>query len=317
MRASLLLTTFALSQLSHAAINWDIYEYGVVPTFQWSRPFPDDGSDPGGFHINCRHSAAFQAKLYKLKDLPDAPPAGLAPWHSAIEHFLRQREYVGSWDGVDHKGEDREVVVMEWVDVPVTVREWIEEQQRDERPTNEARWLFAVFQKPQGDGDKVYGTVRPQPQVTAEPVAAGQEQEQERGDKQGEAEKVPEVADKDKIVVFPAGAIYEIMPLWVSKGSGCERDFNNLARYKAQAVDHSVLAWPVDHTKPNRDLGKRDITFTIDAMSVTETEEGKRARLMWEKMHRTVKRNERRHQREEREKTKKEMQGGYQARDEL
>jgi cytochrome c-type biogenesis protein CcmH/NrfG len=51
-------------------------------------------------------------------------------------------------------------------------------------------------------------------------------------------------------------------------------------------------------------------------MSVTETEDGKKARLMWEKMHRTIKRNERRQQKEEREKAKKELKEGR-VRDEL
>ena len=93
-------------------------------------------------------------------------------------------------------------------------------------------------------------------------------------------------------------------------------ELNNLSKYRSQAIDHSVLAWPVDHTKPNRDLGKRDITFKIDAMAVTETEEGKRARLMWEKMHRTIKRNDRKMKREERLKAKKDMEEGR-VRDEL
>ena len=93
-------------------------------------------------------------------------------------------------------------------------------------------------------------------------------------------------------------------------------ELNNLAKYKPQAIDHSILAWPVDHTKPNRDLGKRDITFKIEAMAVTETHDGKRARLMWEKLYRSVKRNERRMQREERQKAKKDMEEGR-VRDEL
>ena len=71
-----------------------------------------------------------------------------------------------------------------------------------------------------------------------------------------------------------------------------------------------------DHTKPHRDLGKRDMQFTIEAMAVTETDEGKYTRLMWERMYRAVKRNERRQQREERQKAKKEMEGGR-VRDEL
>jgi len=213
MRAPLLLP-LALAHLAGTAlgaINWDIYEHGVAPTFKWSRPFPDDGTDPSNVHVNCRHAASFRAKMYKLADLPDAPPAGLAPWRDAIEGFLRNREYVGSWDGVDHKGLDRELVVMEWTDVPAEVRAWIEEQQRDVGGTNEERWLFGVFEKPKEEGERVLGTVRPK--ATAVPVEQGQE----------EVDKVPEVADKDKIVVFPAGAIYEILPLWVAKGSGCER----------------------------------------------------------------------------------------------
>lgn len=66
----------------------------------------------------------------------------------------------------------------------------------------------------------------------------------------------------------------------------------------------------MDHTKPDRDHGKRDITFKVLAMSVTETEEGKKARLMWERLHRAVKRNERRTQKQERLQAKKEMEEG-------
>jgi hypothetical protein len=83
-----------------------------------------------------------------------------------------------------------------------------------------------------------------------------------------------------------------------------------LAKYRPDAVDHSVLAWPVDHNKPQRDIGKRDITFKIEAMAGIETEDGKRARLMWEKLHRTLKRNDRKIKREERQKAKKEMEEG-------
>ncbi len=203
----------SLPHLTHAAINWDIYEHGTVPSFQWARPFPDDGTDPYNVHVHCRHSASFKAKMYQLKDLTVAPPAGLAPWGVAIEAFLRNRDYMGTWDGVDHGGMDREIVVMEWVDVPREVRLWIEEQQRDVGGVNPERWLFGVFEKPKkGEGDEVQsvlGTVRP-PRETG---AAGD----------GQQENVPEVKDEDKIVVFPAGSIYEILPLWVAGGSGCER----------------------------------------------------------------------------------------------
>lgn len=85
-------------------------------------------------------------------------------------------------------------------------------------------------------------------------------------------------------------------------------DFLDLAKYKHQAIDHCVIAWVTDHTKPLRDLGKRNIRFEVEAMLVTETEEGKYSRQMWEKMHRAVKRNDRRMQKEERLRKKKEME---------
>jgi hypothetical protein len=210
-----LLLLLPFSRFTRAAINWDAYTHPVVPSFKWSRSFPEDGTDPGGFDVNCRASGTFHAKMYKLKDLPDSPPTGLAPWHEAIEHFLSKRDYMGSWDGVDHTGLERELVVMEWVDVPERVREWIEEQQRDEREDREERWLFGVFEKPKAEGEKVHGTVGPR--RTGVFV-------QGEGEKEKEQEQVKDVPDKDKIAVFPAGAMYEILPLWVAKGSGCERE---------------------------------------------------------------------------------------------
>jgi hypothetical protein len=235
MKAATLLA-FSLYSLAQAGINWDVFEHGVVPTFQWSRPFPDDGSDPGGFHVNCRHAVTFHAKQYKLKDLSENPPSGLAPWKEGIENFLRQREYVGSWDGVDHKGEDREVVVMEWLGVPEPVRDWIEQQQRDESVINENKWLFGVFQKPKAEGEKVYLTVKPKPLPTQQ---SEQEQGGEQQQQQEEEKKEEEVADKDKIVVFPAGAIYENLPLWVAKGSGCERENSSAPAYLISAHPQS------------------------------------------------------------------------------
>lgn len=91
-----------------------------------------------------------------------------------------------------------------------------------------------------------------------------------------------------------------------------------MSNYKSQAIDHAVLAWPIDHTKPLRDLGKRDITFKIEAMEVEETEDQKKSRLMWERMHRMIKRNERKQQREARQKARQEIEEvKYRVRDEL
>ncbi|KAK0647192.1 hypothetical protein B0T16DRAFT_459044 [Cercophora newfieldiana] len=286
---------------SHASINWDIFEHGVVKTFKWTRSFPDDGSEPGGFDVHCRVSGNFHAKMYRLSDLPFDPPSGLSPWHDGIEDFLGHLDYMGSWDGVDHKGQDREIVVMEYVDVPEPVRHWIEEQQADEREDNKKKWYFGVFEKPKKEGDKIHTTVKPRPTTSPSPGA----------------NDPPAIPDKDKIVVFPAASVYEVLPLWVSKRSSCERALSNLAKYKPQAEDDAILAWVMDHSKPDRALGKRDMRFRIEALSVTETEDGKRTRLMWEKLHRTVRRNERKIQKEERLKAREELKSGRGLKDEL
>ncbi|KAL2272063.1 hypothetical protein VTJ83DRAFT_1434 [Remersonia thermophila] len=297
--AAIALTLF--TSQARAAINWDVYEYSVVPTFRWSRPFPDDGSDPMGYHIKCRNTASYKAKMYKLKDLAEEPPTGLAPWKEGIERFMAQRDYAGSWDGVDHKGQDREIVVMEWTDVPEPVKQWIEQQQRGDGLVPEHKWLFGVFRKPKEDGEKIYNTA----EAIHSPAAE-------------EEEPVPDIPDNEKIVVFPAGAIYENLPLWAAKGSSCERQMHDLSKYKSQAIDHAILAWPVDHTKPLRDLGKRDITFKVEAMEVEETHDQKQSRLIWERMNRMIKRNERRQQREERQRARREVEEvKYRVRDEL
>ncbi|KAM7190959.1 hypothetical protein V8F20_009497 [Naviculisporaceae sp. PSN 640] len=291
-----------------AGYNWDIIDYGVVDTFKWSRPYPDDGTDPGGFHLNCREKRTLHAKMYKLRDLHEEPPLGLKPWAHAIEDFLSKRDYPGSWDGVDHKGEDREIVMMEYKDVPGPVRHWIEQQQLDEDQSNPKRWLYGVFEKPKKEGEEITATAPPLGEATVTVNEHGHE-----------VQKVVHLADKDKIVVFPGSSVYEILPLWVAHGSSCDRDFLDLSKYKHQAIDHCVIGWVTDHTKPQRDLNRRDMRFDVEAMLVTETEEGKYARQMWEKMHRAVKRNQRRMDKEERLRIKKEMEreGSGHIRDEL
>ena len=85
---------------------------------------------------------------------------------------------------------------------------------------------------------------------------------------------------------------------------------STLEKYKPAAIDDCVLGWVVDHTKPQRDQGKRDITFKVEAMFVTETEDAKRSRLMWEKLHRTLRRNDRKQKKEERLQARKDMEHG-------
>lgn len=196
-----------------AGYNWDIIDHGVVESFKWSRPYPDDGTDPGGFHLNCREKRTLHAKMYRLSDLDLDPPAGLKPWANAIRDFMSHRDYPGSWDGVDHKGEDREIVVMEYADVPAPVRHWIEQQQLDDSESNNKKWLYGVFAKPKTEGEMITATAPPHGQPT---MSVG-----EHG---GEVQKVADIPDKDKILVFPGSSVYEIAPLWVAHGSNCDRE---------------------------------------------------------------------------------------------
>ncbi|KAK1826987.1 hypothetical protein QBC39DRAFT_315647 [Podospora conica] len=295
MRTTLAALWLSLFDASLAATNWDVFEYGVVETFQRHRPFPEEGEQQIGFDLHCKADKTFHAKMYRLSDLPDAPPTGLAPWRHGIEDFLSHKPYPGSWDGVDHKGENRELVVMEYVDVPEAVRVWIDEQQRKVNDTADMKWWYGVFTKPKDENDNIFHTAPPRPTAPA----AGEVTYQ-----------APDVPDKDKIVVFPGAAVYENAPLWVAEGSSCERPLSTLEKYKPSVEEDSVLGWVVEHSKPQRDHGRRDITFKVEAMFVTETYEAKRSRLMWEKLHRTLRRNDRKMKKEERRRARQEIEHG-------
>ncbi len=102
-----------------------------------------------------------------------------------------------------------------------------------------------------------------------------------------------------RVMIFAAGALYEILPLWVAKGSKCEGGWfcppnlrctpvclyvlsltaahlldrlADLSSYKPSAQDGGVVAWPVEHTTPDRRHDRREIRFTIMAQVLRETE---------------------------------------------
>ncbi len=194
-------------------INWDMHEHPIVDSFQWVRPFPDledDDLPPGGFEVPCKVTRTFKAKQFKLVDLAADPPAGLKPWATAIEDFITRRPYPGSWDGVDHGGKQRDYMVMDWLDLPIHLRNWIETQQRED---TKQQWLYGVFEKNRKDGQPVTETVKPTPTATPTESSPGET---------ASAEPVRVVPDKNKFVVFPAAAIYDVMPLWLAKWSKCE-----------------------------------------------------------------------------------------------
>jgi hypothetical protein len=73
------------------------------------------------------------------------------------------------------------------------------------------------------------------------------------------------------------------------------------------AEDDKVVAWPIEHTRPDREQGQRKVTFKIEAQWVKETEEGKAARLFWAKAQTQLRRHQRKVEREERMAKRKEL----------
>ena len=139
-----------------------------------------------------------------VQDLESPPPLGLAPWSDAIPFFFGGRPFPGSWEGIDHKAGARELVGMRLADVPGRVRGWIRERQVGD-PESEERYLFAVYEgvgKGEEDEVRVKGVTK-------------------LGEKAGSEE------EEDLVVFFAAGALYEILPLWVAEGSDCEGKFRS------------------------------------------------------------------------------------------
>lgn len=62
-----------------------------------------------------------------------------------------------------------------------------------------------------------------------------------------------------------------------------------------------MIAWSKALTLPDRDAGKRDVSFSVDARYIRETEEGRAARVFWERAHAMGSRQQRKQIREERQ----------------
>ncbi|KAF6807270.1 phenylacetaldoxime dehydratase [Colletotrichum sojae] len=213
----------------------------VAESFPWSDPFGAHPSPPG-FRARCEATATFRATQHAIRELHEPSPAGLAPWVDAIRYFFGGRPFPGGWNGVDPRGADREVVKMEYADVPTAVKKWITVQKNGE---GDARWLFGVYEKP-GPGGKVKGT----------------------------ATEVAEVAEEDLVVLFAAGAVYEVLPLWVAGESECEGEMLDLERYSPTPEDGGVVAWVVERSVPDWELKERDVTFTVKAQVLERIGDG-------------------------------------------
>lgn len=196
MKLSVLPVALALVASSSAAIERRPPPNNITPHlvdgWLWKDPFP--AAQEAGLQPTCEVTKHFWALEYTLHDLVEKPPYGLKPWAGALKKFFSQREYPGSWSGYDKHGYDRALLKMDYTDVPLAVRKWIEEQ---DRTGGEGKGLFGVFTKPEEGNDKV-GDVVETPE--------------------GEVDRSE---DENKVVIFAPGGIYHTLPLWVAESSEC------------------------------------------------------------------------------------------------
>lgn len=179
-----------VAALASAALNWDVYRIGTVPDFPWRDQLPANGGNVNGY-TSCQSTSHFNATQYKLSDLREPSPAGLAPWADVVEALFTSRFYPGSWQGVNYKGEDRDVVVMEWLDVPVTAGGWVEEQLSDEEMRLK-RFMAVVT-------------------------------------KSGAEASFEETPVNERLLIIAPGELYNFLPLWVSDKSECEGEYTVLS----------------------------------------------------------------------------------------
>ncbi|TLS31348.1 hypothetical protein PpBr36_03621 [Pyricularia pennisetigena] len=269
-----LVTRIAL--LFTAAATAEVVVSRVVDDFPWSNPFGEHETPPG-FEATCTATRTFTARQHLLSELQNEEPLGLQPWANALKYFFGGRPFPGSWDGVDEHGPKRDVVLMNFTDMPEAVKRWSEVQRRDKE--SDGMWLFGVYHKNK-PGIKIKGTATPRPRPTASVVAGGGDDDAGEG-VDAEAARLP--PDEDLVVMFAAGAVYHTLPLWVAEGSGCEAELADLERYGPVLKDGGVTGWVVDRTVPDLDSNSREIKFTVKAQVLKETEAGKKARVAREK----------------------------------
>ncbi|KAK1982992.1 hypothetical protein LZ30DRAFT_589375 [Colletotrichum cereale] len=225
----------------------------MADNFPWRDPFAT-GTAAAAYAPACEASATFPARQYTLHDLSDKPPTGLSHYADGLKAFFAGREYPGGWAGLDRHMYDRNVLLMEYADVPPRARAWIEAQERvsaaDDDAAAAGKGLFAVFDKPASADDKV-----------TERVAVPAE-----GD-------VDRALDADRVAIFAPGALYHVLPLFVADGSDCQDALADLGNYKPAPEAGAVVAWPVSHSRPDVANNKRDIEFTVKAQVLKRMDE--------------------------------------------
>lgn len=198
--------------------------------FRWSDPF--SSSKMRRFSAACSAEQTFRAREYLLDDLQQDAPEGLAAWADGLRNIFAGRAYPGSWDGWDPHGYDRNLLLMEYAEVPVPVREWIEEQ---ERADGEGRGLFAVYEKPRDEHHRIQSVAK----VPTKGMAPALR-----------------LLDKKKVVLFAPGALYGLLPLWVAEGSACEGMCLPcigvcLCRWRETDMREQIRSWTPRDTAPS------------------------------------------------------------------
>lgn len=163
----------------------------LVEGFVWKDPFPKSKES---FEPSCEAVKHFYAREYTLKDLREPAPEGLRPWAAGLKKLFSTKEYPGGWSGYDRHGLDRAILQMNYTDVPLELRQWVETQERED---GEFKDMFGVFMKPDGSDGRIEDVV----QVEGE---------------------VDRSEDDKKVMIFAPGALYHVLPLWVAGTSECK-----------------------------------------------------------------------------------------------
>lgn len=185
-----------------------------VENWKWSNHFSPENKPKvtNKYYTTCNNERTFHAEEFLLDDLSVKPPQGILGYKEGLKKVFSKLEYPGSWEGIDPHGYDRNLLMMPYDQVPLAVREWIEDQQRvtgdEEKDKGKRPGLFAVFDRADDKGE-VRPTATVSVALTPSPIP--------RQDREG--------VDDKRVVIFAPGALYETLPLWVAEGAGCDRTF--------------------------------------------------------------------------------------------
>lgn len=232
----------------------------MTEDFIWSDPFTPSLSER--FTASCTAEKTFKGTEYTLHDLFNPQPQGLLNWGESLKRVFTGRPFPGDWEGKDPHQYHRHVLKMQYSDVPVAVREWIEKEEMTE---GEGKGLFAVYP------DKTSVSHRINNMVTF---------------KEGEIDREK---DAERVVLFAPGALYHVLPLWVAEGSDCagklllhtlrkttggrEMELTNtlietlldISKYTAEPADGAVVSWTTSRKEPDMKSSSRAMEFTVKA----------------------------------------------------